>query len=221
MIITLLGAESTGKSDLAQALAQHFIGQGLDAIAVGEYLREWCALQGRTPSAVEQTHIAATQHQRIHGAAAQHRIVIADTTALMTAVYSDWVFADRSLYAQAITQQRSFDVTLLTGLDMPWLADGIQREGAQVRGPVDALLRAALNDAQIGYRVVYGQGPTRLHNAIDCIAAYVQNTGTTAINVSQKWVWACDKCSDPDCEHRLFSQLTAPSSAPVDGPVAG
>ncbi|MGA8515455.1 MAG: ATP-binding protein [Burkholderiaceae bacterium] len=221
MIITLVGAESTGKSDLAHALALHYIGQGLDAIAVGEYLREWCALQGRTPSATEQTHIATTQHLRIHSAAAQHRIVIADTTALMTAVYSDWVFADRSLYAQAIAQQCSFDVTLLTGLDMPWQADGIQREGAHVRGPVDALLRSALNEAQIGYRVVYGQGPMRLKNAIDCIATHVHNTGTTAINASQKWVWTCDKCSDPDCEHRLFSQLTAPSSAPADGPAVG
>jgi uridine kinase len=49
MIIALLGAESTGKTALAHALVQLLVQQGQDAVAVDEYLREWCAVQGRTP----------------------------------------------------------------------------------------------------------------------------------------------------------------------------
>jgi nicotinamide riboside kinase len=225
MIIALLGAESTGKSALAQALAQQLQAQGQDAVAVGEYLREWCALHQRTPHLNEQAHIAATQQQRIEAAAAQHSVVIADTTSLMTALYSEYVFGDLSLYPLALQQQRTCHITLISGLDIPWQADGIQRDGAHVRPPVDALLRKRLDEAAIAYRVVYGQGAQRLQNALDCIAAYALPTGTTAINTSKKWVWVCDKCSDPDCEHKLFSQLasspTAPLSAPEDGPVDG
>jgi nicotinamide riboside kinase len=211
VIIALLGAESTGKSALAHALAQHLQSVGMDAVAVDEYLREWCEQHQRTPHIHEQGHIAAVQTQRIAAAAAQHRVVVADTTAVMTAVYSEYVFADTSLYAQALAAQQRADMTLLTGLDMPWQADGIQRDGAHARGPVDALLRTRLQDAQIGYQVVYGLGEQRLKNAMHCIAAPAIFQRATGQNTSKKWTWVCDKCSDPVCEHRLFSQLTQPS----------
>jgi nicotinamide riboside kinase len=227
MVITLLGAESTGKSDLSQALARHLQSQGIQAMAIPEYLREWCAAQGRTPQPHEQAHIAATQTQRITAAAHTHRVVIADTTALMTAVYSEYVFGDLSLYPNALAQQRQYAVTLLSGLDMPWVADGIQREGDYVRAPVDALLRHRLDEAGIGYQVVYGLGAQRLHNAIDCIAACAtiywpiasKHSENTTKNTAT-WKWVCDKCSDADCEHRLFRQLTAPLSERVAGPAA-
>jgi nicotinamide riboside kinase len=211
VIIALLGAESTGKSALAHALAQHLQSVGTDAVAVDEYLREWCEQHQRTPHIHEQEHIAATQTQRIAAAAAQHRVVVADTTAVMTAVYSDYVFADTSLYAHALAAQQRIDITLLTGLDMPWQADGIQRDGAHARGPVDALLRRHLSEAQIAYQVVYGLGEQRLQNAMHCIAAPAIFQGATGKNTSKKWAWVCDKCSDPVCEHRLFSQLMAQS----------
>jgi nicotinamide riboside kinase len=171
MIITLLGAESTGKSDLARALTNHLQLSGKDAVTVDEYLREWCHMHGRTPLQHEQAHIAATQQQRISRAALQHTIVVADTTSLMTAVYSEYVFADRSLYPQATAQQRSADITLVMALDIPWLPDGIQRDGPHARAPVDALLRKALMDAKISYHAVYGLGEQRLRNAINCIAS--------------------------------------------------
>jgi nicotinamide riboside kinase len=209
MIIALLGAECTGKSALAQALAQHLQSLGTDAVAVDEYLREWCEQHQRTPQVDEQAHIAATQSQRIAAASAKHRVVVADTTAMMTAVYSEYVFADTSLYAQALAAQKSMDVTLLTGLDMPWLADGIQRDGPHARDPVDALLRCRLSEAQIGYQVVYGLGEHRLKNAMHCIAAPAIFQRATDQNSTKKWAWVCDKCSDPVCEHRLFSQLLA------------
>jgi nicotinamide riboside kinase len=221
MIITLLGAESTGKSVLAQALAQHLQAQGTDAVAVQEYLREWCAAHGRTPQQHEQLHIAATQQQRIDAARAQHRVVIADTTALMTAVYSEFVFGDRSLYVQAIAQQHKFDITLVTGLDMPWQADGIQRDGEHVRAPVDTLVRNTLNEAGIAYQMVYGLDGQRLDNAMHCIAARAGIDWASSPKPAKNWVWACDKCSDPDCEHQLFTKLTAPLSARADGPAAG
>ncbi len=211
MIITLLGAESTGKSVLALALAQHLQAQGEDAVAVDEYLREWCAAQGRTPQQHEQAAIAAEQQRRITIAAAQHRVVVADTTALMTAVYSEYVFGDRTLYPLALAQQKAFDVTLVTGLDMPWQPDGIQRDGEHARAPVDALLRAALQEAQLPYRTVYGLEDKRLQNAIHCIAAPAIFHWPGGPKPSQKWAWICDKCSDPDCEHQLFSQLTQPA----------
>jgi nicotinamide riboside kinase len=209
MIIALLGAECTGKSSLAHALAVHLQSLGRDAVAVNEYLREWCEVHQRTPLQHEQLHIANTQQARIEAAAAQHSIVIADTTALMTAVYSEYVFNDASLYPAALVKQRAVAMTLVTGLDMPWQADGVQRDGAHVQQQVDQLLRKVLDAAQIPYQVVYGLGDARLLNAIDSIASCSAFTWARASKSSKKWVWVCDKCSDPECEHKLFSQLTA------------
>jgi nicotinamide riboside kinase len=223
MNIAILGAESTGKTQLAHQLAAHFAALGQRAVAVDEYLREWCDAQQRTPQSHEQQHIAREQQRRIEAARLNHSHVMADTTPLMTAIYSDFFFQDTSLHTHAVQFQKNFDLTLLTGLDMPWEPDGLQRDGPQVREPVDALLRTALDSAGIAYRVVYGTGDARLmnaSNAINSIAAHAGIYSSKSQSASKPWVWMCDKCSDPDCEHRLFSALTlaiASSAQPVDG----
>ncbi|MBI5275737.1 MAG: ATP-binding protein [Burkholderiales bacterium] len=201
MKVCLLGAESTGKSTLAHALAGHFNAQGRTAVVVGEVLREWCAREGRTPRPEEQLPIAQEQEARVAAAALAADVVIADTSALMVAIYSAMLFADGTLYQFALAQQRLYDATLVTGLDIPWVADGLQRDGPHVREPVDALVRSALQRGDIPYRVVYGSGAERLENALVALG----QLGRTPQPAT--WTWACDKCSDPECEHRLFRRL--------------
>jgi nicotinamide riboside kinase len=200
--VALLGAESTGKTTLARELAAHFASLGRSAAAVPEALRDWCAARGRTPRPEEQLGIAQEQQRRVDEAARTHDVVIADTTAVMVAIYSAMLFEDGSLYRFAIEHQRAYDVTLLTGLDLPWVADGLQRDGPHVREPVDALVRDMLDKAAIPYRVVYGEGAQRLQSALAAIDSALAPRAP-----SRGWTWQCDKCSDPDCEHRLFSQL--------------
>ncbi|MEP6792290.1 MAG: ATP-binding protein [Ramlibacter sp.] len=166
MKIALLGAESTGKTQLAGELALHFAAQGVSTIVVSEVLREWCVHEQRTPRPEEQMPIAQEQERRVDKAAAQAAMVISDTTALMVAIYSGMLFNDGSLYAFALERQRGYDLTLVTGLDLPWVADGLQRDGPHVREPVDALIRAALAKADVPYRVIYGSGAARLAQAV-------------------------------------------------------
>ena len=136
--IAIVGAESTGKTALARDLAAHVAAQrNWRTTWVGEVLREWCDAHGRTPMPHEQAAIAAEQARRIDAAAATHDLVACDTTPLMTAVYSAMLFDDASLVADAIAFQRRCDLTLLTALDLPWVADGLQRDGPHVRAPVD------------------------------------------------------------------------------------
>ncbi len=214
MRIALLGAESTGKTDLSQAIAGALRVSGLDAAVVPEVLREWCDRAGRTPRPHEQMGIAQAQAERVEAAEralAPASVVVADTTPLMIAVYSDLLFDDRSLYEFALAHQRSYAMTLVMGLDMPWVADGLQRDGPHVRAPVDALLRNALDGAGLAYQLVYGRGSTRLHNALAALQAGVAGLeGLPARRLAadaQRPRWVCDKCSDPDCEHKLFSRL--------------
>jgi len=200
--IALLGAESTGKTRLSQDLAAWFNARGRSAVAVPEALRDWCAAAGRTPRPEEQMGIAQEQEQRVDRALASGaEVVIADTTAVMVAIYSAMLFEDGSLYRFALERQRSYDVTLVTGLDIPWVADGLQRDGPHVREPVDALVRESLAKAGVPYRVVYGSGAERLRNALAAIDTSLAPPRLSGQN------WVCEKCSDPVCEHRLFTRL--------------
>jgi nicotinamide riboside kinase len=182
---------------------------------VDEYLREWCDAHQRTPRQDEQLHIVETQIARVLAAPAD-AVVIADTTPLMTAVYSQMLFNDDSLNALAMAHQAMYDVTLLTGLDVPWVSDGLQRDGPHVREPVDAAVRHMLGLSDSHYQVVYGTGEQRLNNALFCI-------GRQAPNLAKKWAkqlerpepptrWSgpCETCGDGDCEHRLFTRLVKP-----------
>jgi nicotinamide riboside kinase len=194
---------------------------------VGEVLRAWCAREGRTPWVHEQAAIAQQQAEAVESAAlglalggmADAAWVVADTTPLMTAVYSDLLFGDERLYPMALAHHKHYQHTLLTGLDLPWVADGLQRDGAHVRAPVDRLVRQALARAGIGYRVVYGQGHQRLNNALlalglegeDEAAWQTREDAQFAINQGRT-VWQCNECSDPDCEHKLFTGLLAKRS---------
>lgn len=102
--------------------------------------------------------------------------------------------------------------TLLMGLDLPLPAE--QRQTCEM---ADARLRAALAHAGRAYQVVYGQGERRIENALNAI----KNIAASAYPPSAEGIfdqkftseavplrdWHCEKCSDPDCERRLFSSL--------------
>jgi nicotinamide riboside kinase len=226
-VFALVGAESTGKSTLAAALAQRLaVLTGWRCTWVPEYLREWCDAHGRTPQQHEQAHIAAEQCRRIDEAAQQHAVVLADTTALMTAVYHHQVFGDDSLDVPALAWQRRCRLTLLTALDLPWQADGLQRDGPQVRQPVDARLRQLLMQAGLPFVVVGGQGERRLEAGLDAIAPSLMRPVQRAARptpagllsrlldrdaAQPDWRWPCERCDQPECEHRSFRQAAASS----------
>ena len=90
------------------------------------------------------------------------------------------------------------------------VADGIQRDGAHMREPLDSLLRTALTHGGITFQVVYGTGEARLHNALRCLGlAEVSKTDEQEPQNRPQRLrnWVCERCSDPVCEHRLFRDL--------------
>lgn len=213
-IVAILGAESTGKTLLARALAEALAERtGQRCTWVDEHLRDWCDARGRTPRQDEQADIARTQAAAIEAAAATHDWVVADTTPLMTAVYSQHVFGDDHLVPQALSWQRRCHHTLVTGLDLPWVADGLQRDGPQVRVPVDDRLRGHLMAAGLPWSVVLGAGPNRVTNALRALGAWgsVATPGGPAVKTPEDALarWAatgprlrCRDCDDPACERK-------------------
>lgn len=210
--VALLGGESSGKTALATALHRVLNEQhGIHTACVPEHLRAWCEAMGRAPLAHEQAAIADEQTRLIQAAAQQPGVdlVIADTTALMVAAYSELYFQDSTLLAPALAAQGSYHLTLLMGLDLPWQGDGLFRDSPAVRDATDALLRRELQAGGIAYQTVYGQGEARLAQALRAIGTalrrlLVHEDPALATGLRP---WSCENCSDPDCEHRLFTGL--------------
>jgi nicotinamide riboside kinase len=218
MKIALLGAECTGKTRLSLEMARQLEAQGLTVGVVPEVLREWCQREGRTPSREDQYSIAQEQARRVVSMGACD-IVISDTAPVMTAVYSEKLFNDGSILNFGLQHHAVYDLTLVMGLDLPWVADGHQRDGPHSQEPIDTLLRATLASAAITYTTVYGKQASRRESALAALSKLMQKVPTNSLprvhngpTTATGWVGHCDKCDDAYCEHRLFQKLlTQPS----------
>ncbi len=135
--VVLIGAESTGKTTLAAALAEHFRTQW-----VPEYGREYWEkkvagldMTGPLPAftSEEFIHIAAEQQQRENQAArAANKILVCDTNAFATGTWHQRYLNHRSPEVDAIGQRDKVDLYLLTKPDFPFVQDGF-RDGESIR----------------------------------------------------------------------------------------
>ncbi len=108
---------------------------------------------------------------------------------------------------------RGFDQVLLMGLDLP-----APNDARPAQDSADLQLRQALAKTHLPYTVVYGTGAARLANALGALHGLAgcsnpQAPSASGAQARRPWVWACDTCSDPDCERRLLSDLLASRAA--------
>ena len=108
-----------------------------------------------------------------------------------------------------ITTEAGGDLTLLMGLNRSDASTGSTPDLA------DQALRSHLNDTRQPYQVLYGVLSEQLTQAVRVLHIYQRtNSSEAAQNTSaptkaSHWRWACDKCSDPACEHKLLTDLLA------------
>lgn len=162
--IGLIGAECSGKSALAVALAD-----ALPAVVATEVLREFVEEHGRTPRADEQRGIMLRQQERENALAEANRgvVVIGDPAALMTAIYSVAYFDDDSLNADAVLLARQYSLLVWCDIDVPWQSDGIQRDGEVMRTRVHQLIGDVLTDSCADAPLVRASGS--VHDRITAV----------------------------------------------------
>jgi NadR type nicotinamide-nucleotide adenylyltransferase len=159
--IAILGAESSGKSTLANALARHY-----GTTWVPEYLREFVETEGRVPDEGDQAGIARIQLEREDAVSNEaSRFLFCDTTPLMTAVYSSWYWGRVDAQLALLARRHDYAYTLVTAPDSPWEADGLQRDSEAVRQGVHERLLEELAKREIPYQLVTGSLPQRMLQA--------------------------------------------------------
>jgi len=156
--IAILGAESSGKSTLAEALALRYA-----TLWVPEYLREFVDVNGRVPFESDQYPIACMQLEREDAAAEQaSRYLFCDTTPLMTALYSRQYWGRVDPQLARLDSRHDYFMTLVTAPDGPWEPDGLQRESEEVRQRVHRMLVETLDARGIAYVLLEGELDVRL-----------------------------------------------------------
>lgn len=168
--IAILGAESSGKSTLAATLAGRY-----GTLWVPEYLREFVDTKQRVPFEADQVGIARTQLEREDVAAAlASRLLFCDTTPFMTALYSRfyWHRVDEEL-AQ-LAAKHDYAATFVAAPDTPWVADGLQRESAEIRDYVHGQVLAGLEARGIAFTLLHGGLEARIAQAAEVLAQFAE-----------------------------------------------
>jgi len=165
-VICLHGPESVGKSLLAVQLAAQ-----LKGVTIPEYGRNYCADHGVDIDMDELVHIAQIQSGMIASARKQGaRFVIADTDALMTAVWADMMFGKRDRWFASFRE--TADLYLLLDIDLPFVEDGLRFLGGEAeRQRFFDLCRDELEMRGVRWALVSGDGTARMASAMSAIEA--------------------------------------------------
>jgi NadR type nicotinamide-nucleotide adenylyltransferase len=138
--VVLTGGECTGKTTLARQLARSH-----GAAWVPEHAREYLNALARPLGYGDVEPIARGQIAAEDSAAkAAPRLLILDTDLVSTVVYSRYYYGDCPAWIVTAARERLADIYLLHHPDVPWVADGLQRDLPQRRGEMHALFEDAL-----------------------------------------------------------------------------
>ena len=176
--VVLFGPESTGKTTLSEQLARHY-----NTVWVAEYAREYlqhkwnnerktCEPEDLLPIAEGQMKLENTLSVKAS------KVLICDTDLLETKVYSEAYYigaCDPILEKYAL--QNSYDLYLLTYIDVPWVGDDL-RDKPNEREKMFDYFKGTLEKYHRNFVILKGDEETRLRTAISHINELLKKNST-------------------------------------------
>ena len=158
--VVVTGSECTGKTTLAQAIAERF-----SAPWVPESSRlqaEEIELREHRELTLADVQPIARRHLEAEAAALGRadRLLVLDADLLSTVVYSRHYYGECAPWIEAAARERRADLYLFCRPDLPWVADGVRDRPAQ-REEIDGLFRSLLGLMGARYVEVVGRGGER------------------------------------------------------------
>lgn len=167
--VVLYGPESTGKTTLAKALADHYQTTWVPEFARDFLQDKWvrlqqqCTLDDLLPIAKGQIH--AEENAQAHA----NRFLFCDTNILVTKVWSETHF--NGYCAPEILElvnQRPYDFYLLTQTDVPWEKDDL-RDRPHQREQMYAYFKDQLDHYKLPYVSLHGTPQERVKQATQAL----------------------------------------------------
>jgi NadR type nicotinamide-nucleotide adenylyltransferase len=162
--ISITGPESTGKSELAKQMAEHF-----HTLWVPEYAREYLTDLGR-PYEFEDIGIIARKQLKKENELAKKakKLLFCDTDFLVTKIWSYYKYGKCDPWIEEMAEYHRYDLYLLCNTDLPWEEDPM-REHPQQRDELFRMYMKEMKSIHASYILVSGTGTQRTEKAISAV----------------------------------------------------
>ncbi|MBM3169671.1 MAG: ATP-binding protein [Bacteroidetes bacterium] len=166
--ILILGPESSGKSTLAEALAQHFQEPWVPEVA-RQYLQDL-----NRPYDFEDLLHLGKQQMRLEDeqASKAKSYLFCDTDLRVIQIWSLHRFGKIDPWVQEELGRRTYDLILLCAPDLPWQADPLREHPLPEHreGFFEQYLQLA-KESGISYRIISGNAEQRVRTSLEAIHA--------------------------------------------------
>jgi HTH-type transcriptional regulator, transcriptional repressor of NAD biosynthesis genes len=168
--VTLFGAESAGKTTLANELAQHF-----NTVIAPEYGRVYTETFGQDASTSEDMLRIAIGHIAGVAEAAKraNRVLIEDTDPVLTAVWSDMLAGSRDPWFDDFRDYA--DLYLFCDIDLPWVKDDVRYfSDPEDRRKFHLACERELVSRGVNFVLISGSPEQRRAKAIEAVEALLK-----------------------------------------------
>ncbi len=182
--IVVIGPESTGKSSLCAALADHF-----DTEWCPEYAREYLTDHGTDYTYAQLDEIARGQlrledqyAEKVleHASSGTNQdsskepLLFIDTDMYVMKVWCEFVFGNCHPWILEEIKKRKYDLYLLCNTDLPWQKDHLREyPDLETREKLHGIYRELLGSQQVPWVEISGLGQTRIANAVKAVEDFL------------------------------------------------
>lgn len=164
-IVVLTGAESTGKSVLAEALARHF-----HAPWFQEFARDYVQKINHHYTFYDVLAIAKMQKTQMQAALMlKSEIVFFDTWLVITQIWLKMVYNTVPDWIPEMIKSTPIDLFLICDTDIPWEPDPVRENGGKMRIELSKIYQKTIEAYGYPFMMVKGEGENRTKNAIDLL----------------------------------------------------
>ncbi|MDA3953886.1 MAG: ATP-binding protein [Bacteroidales bacterium] len=167
--IVLIGAESTGKTELAESLSKHFF-----TVFVPEYAREYIEKLNADYTYNDVEHIAKKQIElENENYQKANKILFYDTYLIITKVWFKMVYNKIPNWINKKIEDNNIDLFLLCSNDIPWISDPVRENGGEMRDKLFEIYKKELNQYNCKFKIVTGTGEDRFNNALKLVNEFL------------------------------------------------
>ncbi len=165
--IGIVGAESSGKTWLCEALAKYY-----NTEWVPEYAREYFNDSDIYNYTLDDLVRIAKKQMELEEIGLKHakRFLFCDTTLITLKIWAELEFKITPEFIEENLKKIKYDYYFITDNQMPWVADQL-RQNKHSRALLFQMNEAEVLKSGISYSVISGTDDKRLENAIAVIAA--------------------------------------------------
>jgi len=164
--VVITGPESTGKTILAQALAEK-----LGTVWVPEYARHYVENLHRHYDYDDVVRIAQYQvsQEAAYASKIRNGVLIFDTWLIITKVWFDLVFGNCPEWVSDHIRSSKIDLFLVCSTGLPWIEDPVRENGGEKREQLCELYCKEIRSFGFEYEIVNGLGDVRTANAMNAL----------------------------------------------------